>query len=188
MNRMRRPSPAMILAVAALVVACAGGAVAASSVLVTTSRQIKPGVILGSDLHRNTVNGTRITDGSLGAVDLAAATRRALTGPAGPRGRRGLAGPRGVRGPRGRTGTVLAALRYPKASQTIAPGSTGTASAACPSDLRVIGGGGNGAKGIVLGTSAPGAAHRGWTVTATNTDPSTARKVTVTAICAAAAR
>lgn len=182
----RRPSPALIVAIAALVVACAGTAVAAGT-LITSSRQIKTGVILGSDLHRNTVNGTRITDGSLGTVDFSAATRNGLIGPAGARGRRGAAGPRGVAGPRGATGTVLGTLAYRSGSQTLAPGSTGTASAPCPSDLRPIGGGGgSNAPTVAIRSNTVGIAHKGWTVTGTNTDPKNGHKLTATVICAAA--
>lgn len=176
----------MIVACFALVLACAGSAVAAGT-LITSSKQVKAGVILGSDLHRNTVDGTRITDGSLEAVDLAAATRRALVGPAGPRGRRGLQGHQGVAGPRGPAGTVLGRLAYRTGSQTLAPGSTGTAAAACPSDLRPVGGGGGSDSGAVtIRSSNVGGAHKGWAVTATNTDAGAPHKLRATVVCAPA--
>jgi hypothetical protein len=176
----------MIVACLALVLACAGSAVAAGT-LITSSKQVKKGVLLGSDLHRNTVDGTRITDGSLGAVDLAADARRALTGATGPRGRRGAQGVRGVAGPRGLAGTVLGRVAYRAGSQTLAPGSTGTAAATCPSDLRPVGGGGGSDSGaVVVRSDNVGGSHKGWAVTATNTDPTTPHKLKATVVCAPA--
>lgn len=80
---MRTPSPSLIVATAALVVASTGTGVAASRYLITSSRQVKPGALAASDLSR--------------------AARRSL------RGRRGPAGPPGPRGPQGAPGAHGAA-------------------------------------------------------------------------------
>jgi hypothetical protein len=98
----RRPSPSMVIACLALVLACAGSAVAG---VLVTGAQIRDGSITGAD----------VLDGSLRTADLepgarAAANgngRRGARGPRGPRGREGVPGPQGAvgaTGPHGPTG------------------------------------------------------------------------------------
>lgn len=65
-----RPSPAMVVALTALVVACAGTATAAT-VLIHSSSQIGNGVITGNNIHPNTITGNRIANGTIGASKLA---------------------------------------------------------------------------------------------------------------------
>jgi len=93
----RRPSPAMILALVALVVASAGSATAAS-VLITDSSQVERGSINSGDL----ANGRGVN-----TADLTARAKRALApkaGPQGPEGDRGAQGPAGARGEAGTQG------------------------------------------------------------------------------------
>ena len=54
----RRPSPAMVIAIAALVAALAGTATAASLI---TSKQIKNGTIRNKDVHKRTLTANRLT-------------------------------------------------------------------------------------------------------------------------------
>jgi hypothetical protein len=66
--KISRPSPALIVSIVAVVIACAGTATAAS-VLIKNSSQVKTGAI----------NGTDIKDGSVQKKDLAASVTSALT-------------------------------------------------------------------------------------------------------------
>jgi hypothetical protein len=54
-RRFGRPSPALFVAIAALVVASAGTGLAASGVLIRSSGQIAPHVIKGSNIAKNTI-------------------------------------------------------------------------------------------------------------------------------------
>jgi hypothetical protein len=84
-----RPSPAMVVAVLALVMATAGTA-AAAKVLITSSSQIKNGAVTGIDLQNGTVKGADLAANAVssreiknGAVDLGKlepAARTAITG------------------------------------------------------------------------------------------------------------
>jgi len=88
---LKRPSPAMVVAVTALVVSL-GGTAAAGSVLITSSTQIGSGAVTGGDIR----------DGSIKKRDLDARLRK-------QRAARGLPGPAGPQGPAGATGPVGAA-------------------------------------------------------------------------------
>jgi hypothetical protein len=61
----RRPSASMIVAMTALVVALSGTAVAAG-VLITSSKQIGNGVIVGSNIHGSTITGSKLAGGTIG--------------------------------------------------------------------------------------------------------------------------
>ena len=60
----------MVVAMTALVIACAGTATAAT-VLIHSSSQIAPGVITATNIHANTITGRQIASGSIGANQLA---------------------------------------------------------------------------------------------------------------------
>jgi hypothetical protein len=62
----RRPTPALVISVVALIVACAGTAVGATRYLITSPKQVKPGSITGAALR----NGT-ITTGKLAGSTIA---------------------------------------------------------------------------------------------------------------------
>ena len=87
--RPRPPSPSMVVAVVALVVAMSGGAVAA---VVITSKNIKNGSIQLTDISSKARKSLRGKTGK--------------TGPSGPAGLRGPAGPTGPTGPAGTAGTA----------------------------------------------------------------------------------
>ena len=111
MSSLRRPSPALVVACIALVVAL-GGTATAASVAIRSSAQIAPGVIQKSDLSTRALRsltktgpagpaGQRGADGQPGADG--------ATGPAGPHGEAGPQGERGAAGPAGATGAQGAA-------------------------------------------------------------------------------
>jgi Collagen triple helix repeat (20 copies) len=93
----RRPSPALVVAIIALVVASASTATAAG-VLIKRSSQVARGAINSGDLAN---------DRAVALADLTPAARLGLQqegGPAGPQGERGPQGPAGARGDRGQRG------------------------------------------------------------------------------------
>ena len=92
---MSRPSPAMVVAVIALIVALSGSAVAAT--LITRSSQIKNGIITSADLKDGGAVDTR---------DMTPSARRSLAGPRGASGPQGERGPLGPPGPAGATGAT----------------------------------------------------------------------------------
>jgi hypothetical protein len=85
--RGRRPSPALVVSILALVMATAGTATAAK-VLITSGSQIKNGVVTGADikdaniagrdLKANAVTGDKIKNSSVGLDDLESSARAAL--------------------------------------------------------------------------------------------------------------
>jgi hypothetical protein len=111
-----RPSPAVLIAGLALLLALGGSAVAARRYLITSTGQIKPSV-----LHK--LHGAR--------------------GPAGPAGAPGVPGPAGPQGPAGPAGPVelgpLAIVRAPDV--LVAPQTEMTSVASCPDGSHVVSGG-----------------------------------------------
>lgn len=116
-SRKYRPSPSLVVAAVAIVLASVGSATAASLI---TGAQIRDGSLSGADIR----------DGSIAKTDLATSARAAATrrGPRGPRGPRGLpgvvgpagapgatgaAGPAGAPGAAGAPGTALAYAHVP---------------------------------------------------------------------------
>jgi hypothetical protein len=87
--RISRPSPALLVSIIALVVACAGTATAASVVLIKNSSQVKAGALSGTDLARHSlkndqlansaVDGRTIKSGSIESSDLSSGVRSALS-------------------------------------------------------------------------------------------------------------
>jgi hypothetical protein len=115
----KRITPAFVLAMLALFVALAGTATAGTAVLVT---------------------GKQIKNGSIGLADLSASAKRALKGQRGARGPAGVMGAQGVPGPAG--GFDPNKVSYVQgASFEVAPGATGTGSAACPTSAKALSGG-----------------------------------------------
>jgi hypothetical protein len=98
--RLGKPSPAMIVALLALMVALGGTAIAADHYIITSSSQIKPSVL-------KALRGSAGPEGSRGS-----------TGPEGKPGPEGKAGPEGKTGPEGKPG----------ASGTLGPEDPGTLS------------------------------------------------------------
>lgn len=101
------PSPAMVVAVIALVVASAGSAVAATLI---TSKQIKNGTIQTVDISkkaRTALKGQRGAVGPTGPQGLQG--QQGLPGEQGPKGDTGAAGAEGDKGDTGAAGTARAA-------------------------------------------------------------------------------
>lgn len=67
----------MAVALVALFVAL-GGTATAAKVMITSSKQIKPGSVSRSDLARNAVDGAKVRNGALSADDFDDATRSTL--------------------------------------------------------------------------------------------------------------
>ena len=108
MSSLRRPSPALVVACIALVVAL-GGTATAASVAIRSSAQIAPGVIQKSDLSTRALRSLTKTGpaGPAGAAGVAG--ERGADGATGAAGPRGEAGPQGENGPAGATGPQGAA-------------------------------------------------------------------------------
>jgi hypothetical protein len=105
-----RPSPAMVVACIALLVALTGTSVAAVQALApnsvgtaqiranaVTAPKIKNGNVTNAKLANNAVTGTKVRNGSLTASDFVASSLP--VGPQGPAGPAGAAGPAGTIGP-----------------------------------------------------------------------------------------
>ena len=116
MNRLtrHRPSPAMVVACLALLVALGGTSVAAVQALApnsvgttqlragaVTTPKIKTRNVTGSKLSLNAVTGATVANRSLSAVDFIAGSL-----PRGPQGAAGPAGPAGAAGPAGTIGPI----------------------------------------------------------------------------------
>jgi hypothetical protein len=130
----RLPSPALVVAIAALFAAMSGTAVAAK-------------LITGKQIANNSIGAADIKNGSLQAKDLSAKARTALKGAAGPQG---AAGPTGPQGPKGDTGAAgepgapgISDREIVVAESEENSDTEKTALASCPDGKRVIGGGAN---------------------------------------------
>jgi hypothetical protein len=119
LNKVRRPSPAMVVALVALVLSMAGTGYAAVS--------LAPNSVGARQLKRNAVTSTKIKDRSIATRDLSAAARRALTGKTGATGATGPAGAQGAKGDKGDPGangvSLFAAV---KSDGTLVNGTPGT--------------------------------------------------------------
>ena len=95
-----RPSPAMVVACIALLVALGGTSIAAVNALAPNSVgpvQLRAGAVTKPTLRSTAVTGVKVLNHSLSAVDFRAGSLP--RGPAGPAGPAGAAGPAGVIGP-----------------------------------------------------------------------------------------
>jgi hypothetical protein len=118
----RRPSPAMVVACLALIVALGGTSVAAVSQLVPRNsvgpRQLQFGAVTRPKIRNNAVTSAKVANRSLLRVDFAPGQL-----PAGPTGPAGPAGPAGAAGPAGPAG-VIGAITVRTASITVSGGTT----------------------------------------------------------------
>lgn len=97
----RHCTPAMIVALIALVSSLTGAAIAAKLV---TGKQVKNSSLTGADVKDRSLTGKDLRKASIGADRLSAAARAALrgqTGAAGAPGAPGIQGPKGDQGPAG---------------------------------------------------------------------------------------
>jgi hypothetical protein len=96
--RIRKPSPAMLVAITALVVSLGGTSYAALT--------LAPASVGTKELKKNAVTSPKVKDGSLVVKDFSASQRRLLQGPRGPQAGTGPQGPAGPAGPGGPAGTA----------------------------------------------------------------------------------
>ena len=130
-RRLRLPSPALLVAFAALFVASSGTAVAAK-------------LITGKQVANNSIASVDVKNGSLQNKDLSAKARAALTGATGPQGAQGAQGPAGPAGPKGADGAPGISGREVVVETSVTNSDAEkTALASCPDGKRVIGGGAN---------------------------------------------
>ncbi|MBE2318619.1 collagen-like protein [Solirubrobacter sp. CPCC 204708] len=102
-----RPSPAMVVAVTALVASFGGTSYAAATLAKNSvsSTQIRNSGVKSADLASNAVTSAKVKNGTLLAADFKAGQLPAgPAGPAGPEGKTGPAGAVGPAGPEGKTG------------------------------------------------------------------------------------
>lgn len=119
----RRPSPALVVACIALLVALTGTGVAAVSQLVPRSS------VGTAQLKNDAVVSAKVKNGSLRRADFKSGQIPAgATGPAGPAGAAGAAGPAGPAGAAGPAGTVTKLTAVANSSGSLAR-SQGTTSA-----------------------------------------------------------
>jgi hypothetical protein len=162
-----RPSPALVVAVLALIIAMAGTSYAAIKLPANSvgTKQIKANAIVSS----------KIKDGSLTAKDFAKAQL-----PNGAQGIQGIAGPAGPQGAKGDTGPP--AVNFIDVVNGVPPGGD----AHCPPGEIATGGGGASATGTI-NESAPLLDGNdfpiGWHVTAVLSDGSTSAPATAWAVC-----
>lgn len=123
--RLRLPSPALVVASLALLVALGGTGYAAVAL---SERSV--GTV---HLRDGAVTSPKVRNGALGVVDLAPAARRALAGRPGPQG---PAGPKGDPGATGLTGVETVGASTPFDSND-----TKTLVVRCPEGKRLVGGG-----------------------------------------------
>jgi hypothetical protein len=144
-KHLRRPSPAMIVACIALLVALGGTSVAAVSQLARNSvgtPQLRTGAVTNPKLRNNAVNSSKVAPRSLLRSDFAPGQL-----PAGPVGPQGPAGPAGTAGPAGAAG-VIGAITVRTNTVSVSGGTahdgasfTGEVTASCQGNERAISGG-----------------------------------------------
>ena len=193
----RRPSPALVVAIFALLVALSGSATAA---VVMTGSSIKDGTITGKDVKNRTLGSKELSKKAISSL-----TRKAgPQAPGGPQGPQGQQGPAGPRGPEGATGAD--GLQGPPGpvhlvfrsgtNANIAPGDTAGFGVGCPASApNVIGGGfraGSSTDNLRLVASRPSDGgdpdaipDDNWQVSARNGGPNP-ESLTAYAICTAA--
>lgn len=119
MKRIRRPSPALVVACIALLVALGGTSIAAVNALPKNS-------VGTAQLKKDAVVSSKVKDGTLKAADFASGQLQA--GPAGPPGPPGAAGAAGPPGPGARwalvnaSGAIVASSGNVSMTSHVAPG------------------------------------------------------------------
>ncbi|MCW3002480.1 MAG: hypothetical protein JWQ20_1778 [Conexibacter sp.] len=194
---MSRLTPSLVLSVVALVLAGAGGATAASTLI--TGKQVKNSSLTGADIKNGSLAGDDIRNGSLAGDDLASASvgpakltdallaqiaKAATPGPAGATGPAGPAGPAGATGP-----SALASLVIAQGDGSLCTGtgdcSVGSAYAACPAGTKPLGGGVStqALNGTFVGSIASTDTTTGYLVAADNYGASYEADLTAFAYC-----
>lgn len=100
----RVPSPALVVAIVALVVAMSGSAVAATTLLVHTNN-IANGAVTGRKIANGAVGMNKLARTLQAALAKSGEPRGTISGPQGPQGATGAQGPAGATGPQGPGGS-----------------------------------------------------------------------------------
>jgi hypothetical protein len=204
----RRPSPAIVLACLALLIALSGTSFAVSNQVpnnsvgeaqlkkdsvtaakiksgAVQSSEIKDAIIATNDLHNDSVTNAKLAKDAVSANEVKDRSLLAVDFAAGqlPRGPQGPAGPAGPPGP-----GVGGLERRSEGTSTDSTNSKST-TATCPSGKRVLGGGarvtGNAAASVTISESFPDSSLDRWNATARESDPTDAGwQLTVFALCA----
>jgi len=124
------PKPAMAVAVIALIVACAGTAVAGN-----TLAKVKANSVGSKQIKDDAVKGNHVADGSLSPADFSGSVQ----GPQGPQGPQGVQGQPGQDGEDGDPG--LTGLQRVQTQQAIANNTNAAVDAPCPAGKSPIAGG-----------------------------------------------
>jgi hypothetical protein len=169
------PSPAMIVAIAALIVSL-GGVSYAAGVLPKNSVgpvQLQKQAVTRAKLKNNVVTAVKVKNGSLMAADFKAGQLPVgPAGPAGPQGPKGDAGPPGISGYQ----------RVVAVGPLLNAGEHATATASCPAGKKVLGGGPQFDSGLQINESY--ASETEWKTVMKNPGPGSAG-FSVVAYCAA---
>jgi hypothetical protein len=180
----RLPSPAMLVACVALVVAL-GGVSYAASVLPKNSvgtAQLQKKAVTGGKLKKNAVTTPQVKDGTLLAADFKAGQL-----PAGSQGPKGDTGPTGPKGDKGDPGATHVVERH-GSGPAAGPGAYSTAYVECQAGETVVGGGGgvsvNGAGKQTLTATVPVTYPQGWSATYRNDGAGGTVQAGVYALCA----
>jgi hypothetical protein len=187
---LRLPSPAIVIAMIALLVAMGGTAYGVSA-----SKPAHYPEFNGVDIIDHTLSGVDIKNGSLGPVVLSSRARKALKGNLGPAGPQGPQGTQGVQGPAGAAGPPgLSRLIYRARGPLVnTRNSLEYAYVLCDSGYYAVGGGANtDSVAQVVNASYPGdstatASSAGWVTWVFNTSTTAEHNVTAYVICAPAA-
>lgn len=152
-------SGAYVLGIIAIVLACAGGAVAATA-------------ITGAQIKNNSITGLDIKNKSLSPIDF----RGSVRGPQGPAGAQGPSGPPGP--------VAVSQIVRVTGSLTVAAGDIDGGFVSCPAGMGVIGGGfsGVGADAEVFVNDSNGSTTS-WSGALDNFDSSVDGTLTVVAYC-----
>ncbi|MDH5333777.1 MAG: hypothetical protein OEW65_07840 [Thermoleophilia bacterium] len=157
-----RPSPAMVVACLALLVALGGTSLATVSAVLPKNSvgtpQLKKGAVGTAKLKNGAVTSAKVKNGSLLAVDFKPG--QLPGGSAGAQGPQGPPGPQGEKGPKGDAGAPgLSGAQYVMNATSNAWSSQKIVDAVCPAGKKVVGGGfttdGTGEKYAKVTYSAP---------------------------------
>jgi len=146
---LRRPSPAMVVALLALFVALGGTSYAFTTLPMNSvgTKQIQDNSVTRAKIAHHSITSVLIKDGSLKAWDFAAGQipvgPTGAAGPAGPAGPTGATGPQGPQGQKGDTGATgtFTPLALRSTTQTIPAGEAWTIQSLCASNEHAVSGG-----------------------------------------------
>jgi hypothetical protein len=177
----RRPSPATVIASAALLVALGGTGVAAVGVA------FPKGSVGTAQLRNDAVTSIKVRDGSLlrrdfrlGQLPVGASGPVGAVGPAGPAGTPGSQGASGPQGPAGISGYEVVST----GATTVGAGLYASAKAACPSGKRPLGGGITSTNAsVAVAESVPNTGDNSW-FGAVKNNSGLAASFRVVAVCA----